>query len=535
MDWDSFDKVEVVKTWVGDLSKALSAAPSPKHLSSIELVSGWPGVHTQTASAEGRSIQDGNPNDLDITGTKVIFDCPDAEKRLLLARRVAADIDAHFLDYGILQANKLDVAFLRIAEMMETASPKKRILFYAEAPGLLVRPKDHMFMTAEEKAILQEGGEGSAEIKSSVMQRYEQHVARLKQFVLMVHHKFVNNSVIFVVGTHSIEELFPALVGVDALNRVFRFPERSDEQIGNDFIDSFGKDYFDDSILKSPAKVGRMTRVHGWGKEDTMKRLRLHLLRKIRKANETKIGFEDLLDVELRDIVEFDEETLPAGKKEKTAYHEAGHVVAELVCSEYTKVPEYCAAKPGRGFGGIMIQSMENSTLQPESFSEFQAYVRTALGGRAAEELIYGASGVTTGPSADLFEATRFARRYIGRFGFGPDWELSQDGEKTTTGRNLAAWFTEGVNENGEIVEYKLFDCPNAEAGLYENVRRFLEQEYQATLDILKEHRPLLDAVAARLKWDVIDKTEFDEIIKIYRSQQATKLEQLKAWATCQK
>lgn len=96
----------------------------------------------------------------------------------------------------------------------------------------------------------------------------------------------------------------------------------------------------------------------------------------------------------------------PEGKK-MTAYHEAGHALMALRTPGATQLHKVTVMPRGRALG-ITFQLPE---ADKDSYSrkEMTAFIDVALGGRAAEELIYGKDDTTTGCSSDLERATQVA------------------------------------------------------------------------------------------------------------------------------
>lgn len=108
-------------------------------------------------------------------------------------------------------------------------------------------------------------------------------------------------------------------------------------------------------------------------------------------------------------IREVDEDT-----KRLIAYHEAGHAIMGVLCGQ--KVGKVTILP--RGDAGGFTQFIPNDDGSMTSRTDLRNQIKIALGGRAAEELIYGMAGITTGAAADLQQVTQIAYQMFESFGF---------------------------------------------------------------------------------------------------------------------
>ena len=108
-------------------------------------------------------------------------------------------------------------------------------------------------------------------------------------------------------------------------------------------------------------------------------------------------------------IREVDEDT-----KRLIAYHEAGHAIMGVLCGQ--KVGKVTILP--RGDAGGFTQFIPNDDGSMTSRTDLRNQIKIALGGRAAEELIYGMTGITTGAAADLQQVTQIAYQMFESFGF---------------------------------------------------------------------------------------------------------------------
>ncbi|KAJ0561869.1 ATP-dependent zinc metalloprotease FTSH [Helianthus annuus] len=106
-------------------------------------------------------------------------------------------------------------------------------------------------------------------------------------------------------------------------------------------------------------------------------------------------------------------------KKKLVAYHEAGHALVGALMPEYDPVAKISIIPRGQAGGLTFFAPSEErleSGLYSRSYLENQMAV--ALGGRVAEEVIFGKENVTTGASNDFMQVSRVARQMVERFGF---------------------------------------------------------------------------------------------------------------------
>ena len=187
-------------------------------------------------------------------------------------------------------------------------------------------------------------------------------------------------------------------------------------------------------------------------------------------------------------------------EKELTAYHEAGHAIVGHVLPDSDPVHKVTIIPRG-GTGGVTW------FLPPEDKSytnvyEFKDILARAMGGRIAEQLIYGEDGITTGAGSDLRKATEIARDMVIEQGMGEslrDQVFHED--------NGGLMFDKMTRERPYSDETaKMID---------EEVAQLITEAKHRAMLVLKENRSFLDKLAeALLKEETLEESEVDEILK---------------------
>ncbi|MCS6910678.1 MAG: ATP-dependent zinc metalloprotease FtsH [Anaerolineales bacterium] len=184
-------------------------------------------------------------------------------------------------------------------------------------------------------------------------------------------------------------------------------------------------------------------------------------------------------------------------EKRVIAYHEAGHAVVMHAIPEADPVHKVSIIARGLTGGYTLALPEEDRTLY--SKKKFEADLAGLLGGRVAEELVFG--DITTGASNDMERVTKIARSMVTRWGMSAKMGPMVYGQKE-----------ELVFLGREIAEQR--DYSDAVAEQIDNeVRELVNSAYERAKAILIQYREQLDAVAQRLmEVETIDAAEFERI-----------------------
>merc|ERR1712084_70946 len=108
-----------------------------------------------------------------------------------------------------------------------------------------------------------------------------------------------------------------------------------------------------------------------------------------------------------------------AKQKELVAYHEAGHAVAGALMPDYDQVQKISIIPRSNGAGGLTFFAPSDTRLESGLYSKqyLESQLAVALGGRLAEEIIFGEDEVTTGASNDIQQVANIAKRMVTEWG----------------------------------------------------------------------------------------------------------------------
>ncbi|MES2961947.1 MAG: ATP-dependent zinc metalloprotease FtsH [Pseudomonadota bacterium] len=183
-------------------------------------------------------------------------------------------------------------------------------------------------------------------------------------------------------------------------------------------------------------------------------------------------------------------------EKELTAYHESGHAITALNCPNSDPIHKATIIPRGRALG-LVMRLPEN-----DRFSITRAKLHddliVAMGGRAAEEMIFGYDKVTTGASSDITQATSMARSMVTRWGLS-DKVGAVDYSEEDGGKFYAAQKTFS-EDTGRIID--------------EEVKRIIEEALQGAKKILKDKKDDLEKLAqALLEYETLSGDEIKDLL----------------------
>ncbi|MCC6904537.1 MAG: ATP-dependent zinc metalloprotease FtsH [Anaerolineae bacterium] len=188
-------------------------------------------------------------------------------------------------------------------------------------------------------------------------------------------------------------------------------------------------------------------------------------------------------------------------EKEVVAFHEAGHAVTMFFLQNADPVHKITIIPRGMA-GGYVMPLPESADTSLHSREHLEDRIVGLLGGRAAEEIMFGR--ITTGASSDLESSTSIARAMVTRYGMSEKVGLrvfSDDPNMVFLGRSL-----------GEQRDYS----DETAHTIDKEVDRILKNSYDRARSILTEHRDKLIALANMLlEVETLDRNQFEELMAV--------------------
>ena len=165
-------------------------------------------------------------------------------------------------------------------------------------------------------------------------------------------------------------------------------------------------------------------------------------------------------------------------EKRLVSYHEVGHALVAALEKHSQPVSKITIVPHTSGALGYTMQMPEEEKYL-NTLEELKTELRTLVGGRAAEQVAFGVQ--TTGAANDLQRATALARNMVSQYGMG---------------KKLGLMTTAAV-EHEYLDGQAYMDCAQSTADVVDQeVKQLLDESYADALNLLKEHRALLDEVA---------------------------------------
>ncbi len=223
------------------------------------------------------------------------------------------------------------------------------------------------------------------------------------------------------------------------------------------------------------------------------------------RRNLTEISMDEVNDAIDRVLAGPEKKDRVMSEKRKTlvAYHEAGHALVGALMPDYDPVQKISIIPRGRAGGLTWFTPSEDrmdSGLYSRSYLQNQMAV--ALGGRLAEEIIFGDEEVTTGASNDLQQVTRVARQMVTRFG------MSDRLGPVALGRQNGNMFL-----GRDIASDRDFSDATA-AAIDDEVRKLVDEAYRRAKDVLVGNKHVLDKLAEMLiEKETVDADELQEVL----------------------
>ncbi len=190
-------------------------------------------------------------------------------------------------------------------------------------------------------------------------------------------------------------------------------------------------------------------------------------------------------------------------RKRLVAYHEAGHAVVGAVMPDYDPVQKISIIPRGQA-GGLTFFTPSEERMESGLYSRsyLQNQMAVALGGRVAEEIIYGEDEVTTGASNDLKQVASVARQMITKFG------MSDKLGPVALGRSQGGMFL------GRDISAERDFSEDTAATIDSEVSILVEIAYERAKKALNDNRQVLEELTAMLmETETVDSLEFQDLL----------------------
>ena len=225
------------------------------------------------------------------------------------------------------------------------------------------------------------------------------------------------------------------------------------------------------------------------------------------RHNKTRIYMDDLEEAidkvmagpEKKSRIISDEE------KENTAYHEVGHALLAKLLKNCDPLHKVSIIPRGMALGLTMVlPEKDHLTLKNVQLLD---KIAMTLGGRVAEEIIYGKEFITTGASNDLEKVTQMARSMVTKYGMSErlgNLAYGKSEDHVFMGRDF-----------GHTRDYS----EEIAAAIDEEVQRIVNEQYDLAKALLEENRDMLDTISHKLlEMETLDEKEFVELMDQVRN-----------------
>ncbi len=292
----------------------------------------------------------------------------------------------------------------------------------------------------------------------------------------------------------------------DVLDSALLRPGRFDRQVTVDAPDIKGRL----SILKVHSKNKKFDqelslenvarRTPGFTGADLANLLNEAAILTARRRKES-IGLSEIDDAVDRIIAGMEGQPLTDGRSKRLiAYHEIGHALVGTLLKDHDPVQKVTLIPRGQAKGLTWFSPDEDQMLV--SRAQLKARIMAALGGRAAEDVVFGEAEVTTGAGGDIQQVASMARQMVTRFGMsrlGPI-SLENDSQEVFIGRDL-------------MTRSDISDSISQQ--IDEQVRKIVKECYKETVSIVAANREAIDKlVDILIEKETINGEELINIIK---------------------
>lgn len=226
------------------------------------------------------------------------------------------------------------------------------------------------------------------------------------------------------------------------------------------------------------------------------------------RKNKRFVSMIDIEEAKDKVLLGAEKKTLAMTEKEKelTAYHEAGHALCAI--SEPASDPVHKATVVPRGRALGVVMRLPEGDRVSMSYEKLKADLVVAMGGRVAEELVFGKEKVTTGASSDIEMATQIATKMV------TEWGMSEKIGKVKYSNEKQSFLGSYQSGGGGASEAtnKIID---------EEIRKLIDEAYTKAKSILTERRNDLETITqALLEYETLSGADIKRLINPAKEEQ---------------
>jgi len=185
-------------------------------------------------------------------------------------------------------------------------------------------------------------------------------------------------------------------------------------------------------------------------------------------------------------------------EKKLTAYHEAGHAIVGLNVPQHDPIHKATIIPRGRALG--LVLSLPERDQLSVSYTKYTSKIAMAMGGRVAEELVFGKENVTSGAASDIQQVSKIARAMVTQFGYAEDLGYIDYANEQ---QSYLGAYGGGTNHSEEM--QKRIDA---------KVKELVDDGYETAKRILSEKREDLERLAqGLLEYETLTGVEIQKVI----------------------
>ena len=429
-----------------------------------------------------------NPDRYTSMGAKipkgVLLDGPPGTGKTLLAKAVAGEAGVPFIAVSGSEFVEMfvGVGASRVRDLFRQAKENAPCIIFID----------------EIDAIGRQRGNGFAQGNDEREQTLNQILTEMDGFN-------VNNGVITIAATNR----------ADILDNALTRPGRFDRKITVELPDFQGRI----DILKVHARNKPLTsdvdfeniarRTPGYSGASLQNLLNEAAIFSARK-NKNEIGYDEIDSAIDKNLVGLEKKNTIQSIKQKEiiAFHEAGHAICGAMIPDYDQVQKITIIPRTNGAGGLTFFAPSESRIESGLYSRqyLESQLIVALGGKIAEEIIFGENETTTGSSNDLQQVANIAKNMVMEWGMnekiGPI-AIKESEQPPFMGRDMNQL---PVQWSKNIIQDASIEIDN-----------LVQKAYNTSKKIIIENKVLLEKLANKLiEQDTVNYDEFQKLIKKY-------------------